>query len=61
MPILPGMSPSEHLLDLGPEQLASSLGELGEPAYRGRQILTWAIARSRLVSALRMTGASRPS
>ncbi len=39
------MSERIHLLDLSPDRLEALLGELGEPAYRGRQILSWAFKR----------------
>ena len=34
-----------HLLELDPDQLASHLQSLGEPAYRSRQILSWVYER----------------
>lgn len=34
-----------HLLDLSPERLEALLADLGQPAYRARQILAWAFER----------------
>ncbi len=39
------MAARTHLLDLGPGQLERRLAELGEPAYRARQVLAWAFGR----------------
>ncbi len=33
--------PTQHLLDFPPDALPASLAELGEPAYRAKQILSW--------------------
>lgn len=35
-----------HLLDMTPESLAAALKEMGEPAYRGKQILQWVYERN---------------
>jgi 23S rRNA (adenine2503-C2)-methyltransferase len=35
----------QHILDLAPAELERHLEDLGEPAYRGRQILAWTYRR----------------
>ena len=35
------MVAGSHLLDRTPVELEATLAELGEPAYRARQVLAW--------------------
>lgn len=35
-----------HLLDMTPDSLSAALVEMGEPAYRGKQILQWVYERN---------------